>query len=409
MTASPLALLLAALSAAAAHGDVAVSTADELRLALAQAQPGTRILVAPGDYRGYIGVAGLHGAPGKPIVVAAADPERPPVLHGGSECLHLSDIGHVVLRNLVLVRGGVNCLNVDDGGSPDTPSHHVVLDGLTVRDVTDGGNRDGIKLSGVDDFLVRGCTVERWGGGGSAIDMVGCRRGIITGSTFRHRDGQGATGVQAKGGTRNLLVYRCRFQDAGRRAINLGGCTDKHTRPPDVTYQASRVVAVGNTFVGSDAAVAFVGSDACGAAFNTIYRPRSWVLRILQESRQPRFVPCRNGEFRGNLVVWRWRELKAAADVRDATQPETFRFAGNWWFCEDRPSRSRPDLPVPERDGVAGRDPGLVVDGLDIRAEAAPGHGAHAARAAELFRQLGPKLAPWAYRTLLHLEQPGAR
>ena len=136
MTASPLALLLAALSAAAAHGDVAVSTADELRLALAQAQPGTRILVAPGDYRGYIGVAGLHGAPGKPIVVAAADPERPPVLHGGSECLHLSDIGHVVLRNLVLVRGGVNCLNVDDGGSPDTPSHHVVLDGLTVRDVT---------------------------------------------------------------------------------------------------------------------------------------------------------------------------------------------------------------------------------------------------------------------------------
>jgi len=372
MTASPLALLLAALSVAAAPRDVAVSTADELRVALRQARPGTRILVAPGDYRGYIGAKGLRGAPGKPIVVAAAEPERPPVLHGGKECLHLSSVSHLVLRNLVLVRGGVNCLNVDDGGSPDTPSHHVVLDGLTVH-------------------------------------MVGCRRGIITGCTFRHRDGQGATGVQAKGGTRDLLVYRCRFHDAGRRAINLGGCTDKYTRPPDATYQARRVVAVGNTFVGSDAPVAFVGSDACGAAFNTIYRPRSWVLRILQESRQPRFVPCRNGEFRGNLVVWRWRELKAAADVRDATQPETFRFAGNWWFCEDRPSRSRPDLPVPDRDGVVGRDPGLVADGLDIRAEAAPGHGAHAARAAELFRQLGPKLAPWAHRTLLHLEHPAAR
>jgi len=409
MATSPTPFLLAALCSVAAAQDVTVSTADELRQALQQARPGTRVLVAPGDYRGYIGVDGLRGAPGKPIVVAAADPERPPVLHGGKECLHFSNASYLVLRNLVLVRGRVNCLNVDDGGSLDTSSHHVVLDGLTVREITNGGNRDGIKLSGLDDFLVRGCIVERWGTGGSAIDMMGCHRGIITGCTFRHRDGQGATGVQAKGGTADVVVHRCRFQDAGQRSVNLGGCAGKLLRPPDATWQARRVLAVGNVFVGSKAAVAFVGSDACEAAFNTIYRPRSWVLRILQESREPRFVPCRNGEFRGNLVVWRWRELKAAADVRDATQPETFRFGGNWWFCEDRPSRSRPDLPVPDRDGVVGRDPGLVADGLDITAKAAPDHGAHAAGAAELFRQLGPKLAPWAYRTLLRLEQPGAR
>ena len=401
MATTPTALLLAALmSAPAASREVAVSTADGLRQALAAARPGTRILVAPGDYHGYFAAAQLRGTAEEPIVVAAAEPARPPVFHGAGECIHLSEVSYVVLRDLVLVRGRVNCLNVDGGGTPDTSSHHVVLDGLTVRDINRDGNRDGIKLSGVDDFLVRGCTVERWGGGGSAIDMMGCNRGIITDCTFRHRDGKGATGVQAKGGSRDVLVYRCRFADAGQRAINLGGCAGNLLRPPDVTYQARRVVALGNVIVGSKAAVAFVGSDACVAAYNTIYRPASWVLRILQEARQPQFVPCRNGEFRGNLVVWRWRELRSAADVRDATEPRTFRFGSNWWYCEDRPSHSRPDLPVPDHNATIGRDPGLAVNGLEITARAAPDHGAHAPRAAELFAQLGPKLAPWAYGKL---------
>ena len=408
MAASPTALVLAALlSAPGASGDVAVSTADGLRRALRAAAPGTRILVAPGDYRGYFSATGLHGTDERPIVVAAADPARPPVLHGAGECLHLSDVSHLVLRRLVLVRARVNCLNIDDGGTFDTPSHHVVLDGLTVRDITLDGNRDAIKLSGLDDFLVRDCTVERWGSGGSGIDMMGCHRGLVVGCTFRHRNGQGATGVQAKGGSRDVVVHGCRFADAGQRAVNLGGYADALMRPPDATCQATRVAAVGNVIVGSKAAVAFVGSDGCIASYNTIYRPTAWVLRILQEVRQPPFVPCRNGELRGNLVVWRWRELKTAADVRGGTEPKTFRFASNWWFCEDRPSRSRPDLPAPDYDGIVGRDPGLVVEGLSVAARDAPDHGAHAPRAAELFAELGPKLAPWAFATARKLSESG--
>mgnify|MGYP006193671343 CR=1 FL=1 len=40
--------------------------------------------------------------------------------------------------------------------------------------------------------------------------------------------------------------------------------------------------------------VAFVGVDGATFRHNTIYRPTKWVLRILQESQEPRFVRTRD-------------------------------------------------------------------------------------------------------------------
>ena len=400
MTAASAALLLATVVLGpSATTPVTVASAAAFRSALRSARPGTHILVAAGDYHGYFSAANLHGTPDAPIVVEAADPAHPPVFHGAGGCIHLSRVSHITLRNLVLVRARMHELNIDDGGVGDSPSHHVVLDGLTVRDNVLPGNRDGIKLSGVDDFLIRRCVVERWGSGGSAIDMVGCHRGLITQCEFRHNPGQGATGVQAKGGSRAVVVHKCRFQSAGQRAINMGGFSASgYLRPRKPGYEAKQIVAIGNTFVGSKAAIAFVGSEECVASWNTIYRPTAWVLRILQENRRHGFVTCRDGAFRGNLVVWRWRELHTAVNIGTCTAPHTFRFGSNWWYCEDRPSQSRPELPVPDHNGVVGRDPRLAVDGLTITAGAAPGHGAHAPRAATEFANFGPKLAPWAYK-----------
>lgn len=411
MATAPRAILLVALmTAPAACEDVLVSAADGLRRALRAARPGARILIAPGDYRGYFTAGQLHGTAERPIEIAAADPARPPVFHGAGECLHLSRVSHAVLRDLVLIQARVNCLNVDAGAAPDGPSHHIVLDGLTVRDMTREGNHDGIKLLGVDDLLVRGCTVERWGSDGSAIDMVGCHRVVLVDCALRHAEGQGASGVQVKGGSSEVIVYRCRFGSAGQRAVNLGGNTGlPHFRPRDARAEARGIVVLGCRFVGSKAPLAFVGSEDCIASYNTIYRPTAWALRVLQETGGERFVPCRNGELRGNLVVWRWRELHATADIRGGAAPETFRFAGNWWYCEDRPSRSRPHLPTREEDGVVGRDPGLKVDGLAITVTAAPNHGAHAPGAARRFAELAPQLAPWAYKSLRELERPEAR
>jgi len=391
--------LLGTLGAAGSGATVRVGDARALREALARAGPGTVVAVAPGEYRGYFSARGLHGAPDAPIVVQAADPGRPPVFRGASECLHLSNVSYLVLRNLVFVGARVNGLNIDDGGTITLPSHHLVLDGLRVRDVGPRGNRDGIKLSGVDDFLMVNCAVERWGSGGSAVDMVGCHRGLIADCRFENTPGRGASGVQAKGGSANVVVYRCLFRHAGARAINMGGSTGRpYFRPANPGYEAKQLAAIGNTFIGSLAPVAFVGCDECRATYNTIYRPRGWVVRILQESRGPDFVPCRNGLFAHNLVVWRWRELRTTVNVGPATAAQTFRFEGNWWWCEGGPTAEAFHLPVREKSGVFGRDPRLRVSAERVVASGVGDHGAGAPGASREFAALAPRLAPWAYR-----------
>jgi hypothetical protein len=351
-------LLCAAVPSTAAV--VRVQDTDGLRSAVAAARPGDRILLAPGEYQAGIYFRNLQGRAGAPIVIAGADRNRRPTIRG-SGGLQLSDIAHVELADLVLTGAASNGLNIDDGGSYETPSHHVVLRRLLVTDVGPSGNRDGIKLSGLDDFRVIDCTVERWGDGGSGIDMVGCHRGVIERCTFRHGDQTGSNAVQAKGGSSDVTIRRCRFENAGSRAINIGGSTGRQFfRPLDPGYEAKDIRIEGNTFIGSQAPVAFVGVDGAVVRFNTIYRPKRWVLRILQESTGERFVPSRNGVFTDNLILFRSDELAETVNIGPNTAPETFRFARNWWYCIDNLTRSQPTLPTPERDGVIGRDPRLI-------------------------------------------------
>jgi hypothetical protein len=338
-----------------------VRTSAELRDAAGKARPGTTILVASGDFEGGVYLANVKGQAGKPIVIAAADPKNPPVFKGGANGLHLTEAEHVELRDLVFTGATANGLNIDDGGSYETPTHHVVLKNLKVRDVGAGGNQDGIKLSGVDDFRVEGCTVERWGRGGSAIDMVGCHRGVIESNTFTH-EGANGNGVQMKGGCVDVAVRRNRFENTGSRGVNIGGSTGlQYFRPAlkDPPHAEAREIKVeGNTFIGTDAPVAFVGVDGAVVRFNTIWVPRRWAVRILQETTEAGFVPCRKGEFSQNLVVFRsnqWGE--GGVNIGPGTEPKTFTFSKNWWYCVDEPSRSRPKLPTDEKDGVYGTDP----------------------------------------------------
>lgn len=342
-----------------------VKDAAGFNRAVAAARPGDRILLAPGVYGNNFHFRGVHGTAKEPIVIAADNADKPPSIVGTRAPLHFSGASHLELKDLVITGSSANGLNIDDGGDPDKPSHHITLRNLLIQDIGPRGNVDGIKLSGVDDFLVENCTIERWGSGGSAIDMVGCHRGVISGSIFRKG---GSNGVQAKGGSSVIAVRQCRFEDAGERAVNLGGSTgDNYFRPPlkafpeKGKYEAKDIRVEGCTFVRGGAAVVFVGVDGAVVRFNTIYRPGRYAIRILQEKNEPGFVPCRNGVFENNVVVFRSGEwVTGGVNIGPNTAPETFRFGGNLWYCEDRPGRSEPKLPTAEKDSVVGEDPRFI-------------------------------------------------
>lgn len=372
-------------------GEIRVTSNAGLREALAAARAGDVISIAPGEYSG--GLAGaLRGSAERPIVLRAADPAHPPIVRGGAVGLHLRDAAHVELADLVFEGQTGNGVNIDDGGSFETPARAIALRRIAVRDIGPQGNCDGLKLSGVDGFTIERCTIERWGSGGSGIDLVGCANGVIEHCTLRNpADRATASGVQAKGGSRAIRIERNRFEHAGQRAVNIGGSTGlEFFRPPLADdarerSEAAQVTVAGNTFIGSDAPIACVGVDGASVRFNTLYRPRRWALRILQETRDPRFVPCRDVEFADNLVVFDSASWSAGGvNVGAGTQPESFRFERNLWTCVDAAERSRElvKLPTAERAGRYGVDP-LFVDApggdLGVRAGSpAADVGAHA-------------------------------
>jgi hypothetical protein len=378
-------------AAGAAPAAVLVSPSAELSWALFGAKPGTRVRVAPGTYAGGLFVENLRGEEGRPITVTAADPAKRPVVRGGANGIQLVDPAHVELVDLDFEGASGNGINVDDGGTPDTPAHHVVLRGVRVRDVGPGGNRDGIKLSGVGDARLEGCAVTRWGTGGSAVDMVGCARVTIEGCTFEHVPGaDGASGVQAKGGSRDVVVRRCRFVHAGGRAVNAGGSTGlAYFRPPlerwsGPRWEAKDVLVEGCEFTGSQAAIAFVGVDGAVFRFNSVHAPGRWAIRILQETREDGFVACRGGVVSDNVFAFRsdrWSE--GGVNVGAGTEPTSFRFERNAWTCLDEPARSKSlvRLPVEEKGAVHGEDPRFTDPergDLRPRAGGAAKRGAHA-------------------------------
>jgi hypothetical protein len=345
--------------------EVKVKDPTELRAAVAAAKPGTRVVLAGGDYGAGFHFANLRAEEGRPIVIAASDPKQPPLFRDGNAGMHLSNPAYVELHNLVFTTLAHNGLNIDDGGiSTNASARGVVLRGLRISDIGSEGNHDGIKLSGVWDFRVIDCTIERWGTrGGSAIDMVGCHRGVVEGNTIRHKvpEPLNCSGVQAKGGSSDIMIRRNRFEHAGGRSVNIGGSTGlKFFRPAlaggGAHAEARNLHVEGNSFIGSVVPIAFVGVDGAVVRFNTIERPGRWALRILQENTSPGFIPCRNGEFTDNTIVFesaRWSE--GGVNVGSGTAPETFKFARNWWYCADNPERSRPKLPTPEVDSTYGR------------------------------------------------------
>jgi hypothetical protein len=344
-------------SVAAADKRITVKNSEELSAALAKAKPGHTIELEAGSYRGGLYFNEMRGRKNKPITIRAKDPEKIPRFEGGGRtAMQLSDCSYLVVKGLHVTGYAQNGINVDDGGSFETPSKGMVFEDLTIENTGPKGNHDALKLSGLDDFVVRDCKFEGWGGSG--IDMVGCHDGVVERCRFAGKKGfSQSNAIQMKGGTRGVLVHRCFFANVGHRSINLGGGTGlQFFRPKVDDYEAKDIEVAGNRFVGSMAAIAWVSASGGHVHHNTIYLPEKWVGRILQEASDERFKPCHGGVFDHNLIVFDKR-VRTFVNVGPNTDPESFTFEANAWFQID--GNTKPKLPVRESDGIYRRDPEL--------------------------------------------------
>jgi hypothetical protein len=337
----------------------------ELETALGELTPGTALRIRPGTYTGGAFASGIAGTAAAPIWIGGVPGMARPVLSGGSNAIQLSSASYVILHDLEITGQDSNGLNIDDGSDyPDGAANHLVFRDLFIHDIGSGGNQDCLKLSGVDDYFVldnefRGCS------GGSAVDHVGCHRGIVARNTFIEL---GGNGVQSKGGSDDILITQNRFLDAGERAVNIGGSTGFEFFRPALSmggenYEARNIRVVSNLFRGGTSPIAFVGCVDCLAANNTIVDPLRWVIRILQETTSTAeytFAPARDGRFTNNAVYFARADLSTYVNVGPDTDAASFEFLNNLWYAHDTPADSEPDsLPAPETASVYGVDPGF--------------------------------------------------
>jgi hypothetical protein len=341
-------------------GEVRVADDAALRKAMQQAGPGDEIVLTGRDYEGGLWMENRSGTKERPIVVRGADPVRPPVIRGKGEGIHLSGCSHVELKHLTVDGATSNGINIDDGGKRDTPATGIIVRNVVVEHVGPRGNHDALKLSGLAAFLVEGCDFAGWGG--SAIDMVGCRDGRVVSCRFTGLDGfSQSSGIQMKGGSRDIVVTRCDFRSAGERAVNLGGSTGLEYFRPEVGDFEARDIEVSHClFIGGMCAIAHVGAIGGKVHHNTIVFPDKWVMRILQESTDDRFKPCQGGVWEDNLIVVDGK-LGVPVNIGPKTDPDSFAFRNNVWH--DTSGRFRaPGWPGRVENDILGAEAEVVLE-----------------------------------------------
>ena len=236
--------------------------------------------------------------------------------------------------------------------------------------VVRNGGGHGIKLTGVDRFLIDGVTLLDWGNGFAAFNLLGAHDGVVQNSLIQRTNTSGGFGIKVEAGSANVTIRANRFVESGERAIQFGGgVTSNVFRPqPPGDVAASDVFAEGNVIVdkgaaasGIHAGVAFINVNGTTFRNNLIFRPNTFVGRILKENNNPGFVNTQNGVFKDNVVIWSNGDVSPSQpfNVGNNTLPATFHFEGNTWFNSTNPANSTVTLPATEIGGVYGVDPGI--------------------------------------------------
>lgn len=331
-------------------------------------QPGDVLDIDPGDYAGELILRGLAGTAAAPITIRGRLRAQPPNFRKGQVGLRLSGCRYVRLQNLRVSEFSLAAIRIDNH-APDIPSSHIVLERVSVRESNPHGTNNAIELADVGEFIIRDCQLESWGG--AAIDIIGCRDGLVEGCTFTGRDNRSQlAGVRVRGGTSNIVVQTSLFRWAGQRAMSIGGTSaPEEFRPADATCEARAILVAGNRFIGSPTPVAWVNADGGQVVQNTFILPQMVTVGILQETSRTNALPCANGLFARNMIVLDERVFRII-NVSEGTHPDSFHIRSNAWHRVGPPRPIR--LLIPEEEGRLC-DPQIKLDGSDgyrIRSEA---------------------------------------
>ena len=354
-----------------ACGEYAVASDQDLVQTIRQAKAGDLILIAPGAYRGGLSFQGLRGTEKEPIVIRGGDARSLPQIVGGKDGLKLSGCSYVELEDIAFSGQSENGINIDDVISGATfgtyRSEGIVLRRVSVTLKPKDENYDGIKLSGLKNFIIEECRIQGWSGKGCGIDMVGCYSGSIR-SCLLDGQSKGQVGIQAKGGSESIEIIDCLIKDSVDRGIQIGGITEQtNFRDDTAVYEARDVQVSRCTVAGGETSIAMTGSHNTTINLSRLLYPKRWFFKAIRENQNNRFLNTSKGLITKNVCVASGRDFVGALRVDSGVDKHTIYFQENVWCCEDNPARDfRIGLTVHDSTGIFAQRPAFVFLREDI-------------------------------------------
>lgn len=341
-----------------------ISPGDNWQDLAAKLRPGDEIILMPGNHKPAT-FEGIAGEAGKPIVIRGVDAEHPGLIVADREGLRLNRPRHVLIQDVIVTGAKLNGIVIDFPrvttvpGESESVQESDLLDGVwwradvTLRNVTvertgPTGQRQAVRLAGVSNIEIEQCRIEGWGG--AAIEMVGCREVTVQSCRFNGLEGFSQMGgIVMRAGTREVVIERNRFDNAGEFVVAMGGVSDRpHFRPPvrpdepGPRFEAIEIAVSECVFVGGGCTVVFANADGCSFRSNTVVRPKSFVMNLRADQRDKPFAPSQRHVFSSNLIVWEPGDLQKFALVMPGVVGERFIMEQNlWWSKESSEDRAK--------------------------------------------------------------------
>lgn len=257
----------------------------------------THILVAPGTYRGNcLAITDHLRSAAAPLWLHADGVVQINCVDGNGQAIGLEHVSYIAVDGFTIgpASGFYGDSGVHVSGSPIAmgnpahygewdASHHIVIRNIVARNLNMGsdgdGNAnayesgccDGIKANQTEYIWIMNNRIDRTARHG--IDLVGVHHAATCQNTLTNMVGAGH-GMEAKGGSYDILFERNLINRARHRGIILGGegTNNVFMWPWDHPAEGSRQVARNNVIVNAaEGGVAFYGCHNCTAINNSIW------------------------------------------------------------------------------------------------------------------------------------------
>lgn len=242
---------------------VTVSPGQSIQDAAVRAGPGTVILVRRGTYEGNLDLSGVHGEPGRPILLVSADGPGAARIVGTPDGAAIGawGISHVGVYGFEIVsdtrKGDIGGIKI--AGPWRRPALDVVFAGNTIT----GEGTDGAKFfNGAKNIVFAGNVIDgNWRE--EAIDLVSVEDSIFSYNTVRGVARN--TGITAKAGSRNIVIMGNDFGSISAAGIFIGGIGSSrlYRSFPDYWkgFEARNILVRHNVVANAARSVVFVGSN----------------------------------------------------------------------------------------------------------------------------------------------------